>query len=242
MLSIVLNLLFTFTVIRCQVDPTATRRVRPISTSFDEIRIDGPFDVNLNQIGDSGNSKVEVEAHVSIQPHIITEVIDNHTLSVHTQGTFHAFRNINVRIYFKAPLRRYAIYGTGNTNTQNNAITNYNDEKFTLANHGTANIAMYLNVSDFDANLSGTGNSRFWGQVRETANFDSKGVGDVNALNLIAKKVSVSSSGVSTVRVAATDDAEIKVTGVSTVYYRLPAGKQPLISSSTGLGQIIPIV
>jgi hypothetical protein len=47
--------------------------------------------------------------------------------------------------------------------------------------------------------------------------------------------------GVSIVRVSATDDVQIEVTGVSSVYYRLPVGKKPSKAISTGLGRIVPL-
>ena len=225
----------------CQGDDAIIRQNRPLSTSsFDEIIIDGSFDVSLTQ--SNGNASiVDIETMTSIQSSIIVEILQGHILFVHIKTPIVLQRNINAYIQFSTPLRRYTIKGIGNTITVAPGLTNTGADKFILDNSGTANVAMQLNVNELEVTLSGTGNSRFWGQAREQVIIDSKGVGEVNTLDLLTKKAKVHSTGVSTVRVAATDDVEIEVTGVSSVYYRLPAGKKPSKETSTGLARIIPI-
>jgi hypothetical protein len=221
---------------------TVLRQIRPLpSPFFDEIIIDGAFDIFLSQSNENSLPTVAIETTVYAQKEIIVEIIDNHILSIHTKGQLIVHKNIHAYIDFNPPLRRYTIKGTGNTITDDNGISNINNEKFILDNRGTANVAMQLNVYQFEIYLSGTGNSRFWGQVREQMILDTKGVGDINAINLLAKKVKVTSAGVSTIRIAASDDVQIEVTGVSTVYYRLLSGKKPSKEITTGLGQIIPV-
>ena len=225
-----------------QANENVIRQARPLpSVSFDEIKIDGVFDVFLSQVEGRSNPSVEIETTADTQKQVLVEMIDNHILFVHMQGPVAVQNNVKAFIRFASPLRRYTVAGTGNTVTDDNGISNRDDDRFVLENRGTANVALQLNVNEFEANLSGTGNSRLWGQVRELAIIKAKGVGDVNALNLPAKEVIVIASGVSTVRVAATGDARIEVTGVSTVYYRLPAGKRPSKAVSTGLGQIVSL-
>ena len=221
---------------------TVLRQIRPlISSFFDEIIIDGAFDVFLSQSDGHSLPTVALETTVYAQKEIVVEIVDHHILSIHTKGPLIVHKNIHVYIHFNSPLRRYTIKGTGNTVTEDGGISNKGEEKLVLDNRGTANVAMQLNVHQFEILLSGTGNSRFWGQVRDQLILDTKGVGDVNALNLLAKKAKVSCAGVSTIRVAATDDIQIEVTGVSTVYYRLLSGKKPSREATTGLGQIISV-
>ena len=221
---------------------TVLRLNRPLSSLFfDEILIDGAFDVFLSQSTEPSNPSVELETTVYAQKQILVEIIDNHILSIRSKSPLVVHKNIHAYIRFHSSLRRYTIKGTGNTMTDENGIFMTTDEKFTLDNRGTANVAMQLDVYQLEILLSGTGNSRFWGQVRDQMSLETRGVGDVNAMNLLAKKVSVQSAGVSTVRVAATDDVQIEVTGVSTVYYRLLSGKKPTKTITTGLGQILPV-
>jgi hypothetical protein len=242
MLSTILIIIFTITLTEGQWNETVIRQIRPLPSSFfDEIIIDGAFDVVLSQSNRIPIPIIELETSVDNQKHIVVEILDGHILSIHTKSPLFIHKNINAYICFNPPLRRYTIKGTGNTITDENGISNTGNEKFVLDNRGTANVAMQLNVNEFEIYLSGTGNSRFWGQVREQMILETKGVGDVNAMNLLAKKVKVISAGVSTVRVAATNDVQIEVTGVSTVYYRLTSGKKPSKEISSGLGQIISV-
>ena len=241
MLLLLLNLICALLFAHGQPDQTMVRMVYPFGSPFDEILVNGPFDVSLNQISEDNGTRIEIEAPNHLHQQIVSEIIDNHTLSVYTVGSFHSHRNILVRIVFKAPLLRYGIKGTGNTITENDGITNKDGEKFVLANHGTANVAMQLDVYELNALLTGTGNTRLWGKVREKSTISSKGVGDVNAVNLTSKRVVVQASGVGNVGVSGIEDAQIKVTGVSTVYYRLPDGKVPSVALTTGLGEILSL-
>ena len=70
-------------------------------------------------------------------------------------------------------------------------------------------------------------NSRFFGvKYAKKCSWKTRGVGDINAINLLAKKVKVNSAGVSTVRVAASNDIQIEVTGVSTVLLSITNGEK----------------
>ena len=98
---------------------------------------------------------------------------------------------------------------------------------------------MNLDVYQMEAYFSGMGGARLLGQVRDQALINAKGVGEIDALNLTTKIVHILSSGVNSVRVTVTDDALIEVTGLASVFYRLPAGKAPSKATSYGLGQVI---
>ncbi|CAF2530357.1 unnamed protein product [Rotaria sp. Silwood2] len=242
MLFYIFIIIATISFTQGRLNETIIRQNRPLSPAFfNEIIVDGAFDISLSQLNGMSTPTVEIEIAAYAQKHIIVEILDKHILSIRVKGGLVIHKNINAYVRFNSPLQRYTIKGTGNTKTDDNGITNTGDEKFVLDNRGTANVAIQLNVNEFEFYLSGTGNSRFWGQVREEATFETKGVGDVNAMNLLTKQVKVNSAGVSTVRVAATDDAQIEVTGVSSIYYRLPAEKKPSKEISTGLGQIIRV-
>ncbi|CAF1970324.1 unnamed protein product [Rotaria magnacalcarata] len=226
-----------------QINDTVVRQTRPLSSlTFDEIMVDGAFDIFLSQRSNrSSTPTVEIETTVDIQNYVIVEIISNHILSIHIKGPLMIDKNIYAYVRFNSPLRRYTIKGTGNTMTDDNGISNDDRNTFVLDHRGVANVAMGLNVNKFEVYFTGTGNSRFWGKVRQEAIFDAKGVGDINALDLSPKQVKVRAMGVSIIRVAATDDVQIEATGISSVYYRLPPGKKPSKAKSTGLGKIVPI-
>ncbi|CAF0873110.1 unnamed protein product [Rotaria sordida] len=225
-----------------QINNTIIRQTRSLSSSFDEIMVDGAFDIFLSQTSNGiSTPTVEIETTVDAQNHVIVEIVDNHILSIHIKGPLKVDNNIYAYIRFNSPLRRYTIRGSGNTITDDNGISNDGNDTFVLDNRGTANVAIQLNVNKLEVYFTGTGNSRFSGQVRQQAIFDATGIGDITALDLITKQVKVRAMGISIIRVAATDDVEIEVTGVSSVYYRLPFGKKPSTAISTGLGKIAPI-
>ena len=244
MLYYILLIVVYFSVVQGQqLNNTTIRQSRPLSSStFDEIVIDGAFDIFLQQIL-NGNltPTVEIETTVDTQNNIIVEILNNHILSIRVRNQLMTTKNIYGYIRFKSPLHRYTIRGTGNTLTDDNGISNEASDTFVLDNRGVANVALKLNVSQFEVYFTGTGSSRFWGRVRQQVIFDAKGVGDINALGLITKQAKVRAMGVSIVRVSATDDVQIEVTGVSSVYYQLPQGKKPSIAIATGLGKIVPM-
>lgn len=243
MRSCIIIIVIYFTLAQGQSNNTVIRQTRPLtSSSFDEIIIDGAFDIFLSQTSNKTSTPiVEIETTVDVQDHVIVEIINNHILSLNIKGSLMFDKNIYAYIRFNSPLRRYTIRGTGNTITDDNGISNEGNDTFILDHRGVANVAIRLNVNEFEVYFTGTGNSRFWGQVRQETTFDAKGVGDINALNLVTKQAKVRAMGVSIIRVAATDDVQIEVTGVSSVYYRLPSGKKPSKAISTGLGKIVPI-
>lgn len=240
-----LTIVFTyFFLAECRLNNTIIRQIRPLSSSsFDEIIVNGAFDIYLSQISNNISMPiVEIETTVDTQNYVIVEIVNDHILSFHINNSLMIDKNIYAYIRFNSPLRRYTIKGTGNTMTDDNGILNQGNDTFILDNRGVANVAIRLNVNNFEVYFTGTGNSRFSGQVRQQTTFDAKGVGDINALNLAAKQVNVRATGVSIIRVTATDDVLIEVTGISSVYYRLPPGKKPSKAISSGLGKIVPII
>ena len=243
MLVCTIVIVICFSLTNGQVNSTIVRQARTLLSSFDEIHIDGTFDVYLSQIvNKSSMPSVEIETTVDAQRDVIVEIIDHHILSIRLSNSFQSEKNIYASIRFDSPLHRYTIKGTGNTLTDDTGISNTNNDRFILDNRGVANIAMGINVNTFEVHFTGSGNSRFWGQVREQAIFDGKGAGDINAFTLSSKRTIVRVTGISIVRVAATDDIQIDATGVSTVFYRLSPGKQPSKAISSGFGKIVPIV
>jgi hypothetical protein len=243
MLSCILIIVVYFSLVQSQFNNTVIRQTRPLSSpSFDEIIIDGAFDVFLQQVVNrTSTPTVEIQTTVDGQNNVVVEIINNHILSIRIKNQLMIDKHIYAYIRFNSPLHHYTIRGTGNTMTDDNGISNQGNDTFVLDHRGVANVAMRLNVSQFELYFTGTGSSRFWGQVRQQAIFDAKGVGDINALDLSTKQANVRAMGVSIVRVSATDDVQIEATGVSNVFYRLPQGKKPSKIISTGLGKVAPM-
>jgi hypothetical protein len=243
MLFCISIIVISFSLTQGQLNNTVIRQTHPLSSSsFDEIMVNGAFDIFLSQSSNANSTPtVEIETTVDAQNYVIVQIVNKHILSIYINDSLIIDRNIYAFIRFNSPLRRYTIKGTGNTITDDNGISNQGNDTFVLDHRGTANVAIRLDVNELKVYLTGTGNSRFWGQVREQALFDAKGLGDVNAFDLLTKQVKVLATGVSLVRVAATDDVQIEVIGLSNVFYRLPVGKKPSKTVSIGLGKIVSI-
>lgn len=222
-----------------QVNGDFIRETRPLSSSsFDEIVINGIFDVFLSS---NSSSKVEIETTSDLEKKVIVEIVDNHILSIRLDQVTHINKHINVYIEFSSPLHRYTFKGTGNTVTNEKGISNEDNQVLIVDQRGVGDLNLRLNIFKFEFYLSGTGNSVFSGQVRQQILINAKGVGDINALNLSTKIADVFVKGVNKIQVAATDDLRIDVKGISTVYYRLPNGKTPSKAIATGLGKIVPL-
>ena len=235
----ILLLAFVCTFAAVQSDEASVRQNRPLSsTKFDNITIDGNFDVFLTQTNGQSAPSVEIEAPPSVQSKIIVEIRDGSTLSVHTEGQFTTNSKINVYIKFPSPLRRYAVTGTGKTVTDAAGISNSDKDVFSVNIGGSVSLEMKVDVFQLDIIASGTASAQFSGQARELLNIHSNGVNKIDTLNLQTKIAKVSVTGLSEVRVAASEDADLETLGIGTIYYRLPAGKHPSRMSSIGIGKI----
>ena len=217
------------------------RQSRPLSSSlFDEILIDGAFDIYLSQSKAGVSSPtVEVETNLDVQPHVMVQIIDEHILSIHLQGSVNLESNIYLSIRFPSPLRRRTIEDTGNLITDDDGIDTSSMDKLVFENRGSMNVALRVNVSEFEYNLTGSGSVRFSGHVREQATLLTKGTGDVYALTLLTKQMKVLATDMHILRIQATEDVQIEVTSNSYVYYKLPARVQASKTISTGLGKIL---
>ena len=231
-----LSLCFT-----CAQSEVALPQTRPLSSSlFDEILVDGAFDIYLSQSKPSISSPiVEVETTIDVHPHVIVQILDEHILSIHLQGSVRIESNVYLAIRFRSPLRRLTIEGTGNLMTDDDGIESSGTERLVFDHRGSMNVALRLNVSEFEYSLTGSGSVRFSGQVREQASLLTKGIGDIHALTLLTKQMKVVAMGMHILRIQATEDVQIEVTGNSHVYYKLPLGIQASKTISTGLGKIL---
>jgi hypothetical protein len=182
---------------------------------------------------------VEVETSIAVHPNVIVQIVDEHILSIHLQGSVTLENNVYLIIRFPSSLRRLTIEGTGNLMTDDDGIESWSTDKLIFDHRGSINVAMRLNVSEFEYSLTGSGNVRFSGQVREQASLLTKGIGDIHALTLLTKQIKVLATGMQIVRVQATEDVQIEVTGNSHVYYKLPVSVQATRTISTGLGKIL---
>ena len=209
------------------------------STSFDEIHIDGSFDIFLTQSKSNESvPTVEIETTLDNQKFIVVQINDNHILSIYINGSLKTEKNIYIYVRFPSPLRRLTIEGLSNIISDDSGIENSDLDKFIFTHRGSATIALRLNISDFEFYCRGTGNSRFSGEIRGQAMIQTEGINDIQALQLSVKKVKVTGMGFNLFRIQATDDIQIEMNGTYHIYYKLPYGIQASKLNGLGLGHI----
>ena len=86
-----------------------------------------------------------------------------------------------------------------------------------------------------DASIHSIGRVKLCGRVHNEATLKSLGVGDVDCRRLLTKKMRVISSGIGNIYVVATDEINITLSGIGTVYYSGPLKGEV----KTGLGNIM---
>ena len=162
------------------------RETRTLSSiSFDEIHIDGSFDIFLTQCKSNQSSPtVEVETAIDHQRFIVVQINENHILSIYINGSLQTEKNIYVYVRFPLPLRRLTIEGLSNLITDDSGIDNPGPEKLVVIHRGSTTVALRVNISDFEFYCSGTGNSRFSGEVRAQAKFQTEDINDIQAFHL----------------------------------------------------------
>lgn len=242
MLFFISIILTSFIFIFGQLNEEIIRQTRPLSSSFfDEIILDGVFDVFLSQsnMNVDQSSSVDVETTAAAQLQVAVEISDGHILSINVQGVLSVPQNIRVFIQFSGPLRRYIFRGAGATFSNLNGITNPIDAPLILEKSGTANIALVLYVNNLQALITGTGQIHFTGRVGEQSTFNIEGINEVDASKLISTRIIAEVHGTSTLRVVATEDIQINTSGLSKVFYQLQSQREPTRITSNGLATVM---
>jgi|GEM_PF-3623996 len=162
--------------------------------TFSKINLNVSGDVVIQVADQPNTAKTTVTCDANILPYI----------KVYTQNdTLFVTRDTNVRL---APSRRITI----NINANGCAI---------LLTHGATNVLVNnLKRDNFYAELNGTGNSKFYGDV---SNFvvAVNGASDVDAHHLKAENVKVKIKGAGEVLTYATKSIDIDISGAGSVGY-----------------------
>ena len=219
------------------------RQARSLSSNFDEIVVEGDFNVFLIQVPSTDASStqlpsLEVETTTDGQRQLVAEVRSGHILTLRIDGSLNIPEPCQVFIRFTGPLRRYSAAGSGSTMTQGNGIVNPPNESLVLRLAGSCTGTLTLDVPRLDVFVEGSGLSQFTGTVRDQAIFRVQGSRSIDASNLSCTRASVRVEGDSSLTVSATEDIDISAAGVSKVSYRLLSQKQPSRSSVDGLATI----
>ena len=185
---------------------TDNRRLTPI----DEIVLEAGVDLIVIR-GDQ--QTVNVSAQDEIQPLLKTEV-DNGKLTVSIDGDVDMDGGTNVELVL-TELASLKIESSGNV-----SVRGFRGDKLKLASEGSGNLAaLELDYDDLDLSTGGSGDIDLAGAADDVT-IALTASGDVDAYDLAAKKVKVTSKGSGDVRVNVSDDLDAEVKGSGSVYYR----------------------
>lgn len=229
-----------FGAIQCKEE--FTRKARPLSSTFDEIQINGMFDIFLTQLSESSDAKSSIEIETTNRGHevITTDIEQGHILKITVRDSLIIEDNESSRLYIKfvGPIRRYAVGGFTRTKIDGEGLVNKKNDSFMFEQDGTANVTMKLDVENFSMAIRGMGALQFEGQVRNTSNIAVFGAAMIDAGNLVSKNVFLQATGASTTRVNALEDLQISAIGMVQVQYKLPEGKNLQFANIYGMSSV----
>ena len=219
--------------------PSSISFTRQVYTFADRTftRIDlfgGPFNVRLyqNPHPDDNYTSVDVETDELMHKGIHIDVVQDQILLIRMNGDapYMSKSNITLTITYRQ-LNELHIDGTMNIRCLNRIRT----DQFRLHHHGMGTIKLKLDGNTLDAYLHSIGLVQLCGQVKEQVTIKTVGVGDVRCRSLLTKKIHIISAGIGNIFVRATEEINIILSGISTVYYAGPLKQQ----IRTGSGHIV---
>lgn len=102
----------------------------------------------------------------------------------------------------------------------------------------TSSLYLELDAVDLQARFLSAASSQLKGRVKDRAVIKYHGVGDVDASQLLCKRIHVDANGLGTVWMTGTEECTIKAEGVSVVKYRCSNVRHAQL---TGLAKIIRV-
>ena len=203
--------------------------------SFSKIYLSGgPFNVRLyrNTNPNDTFASVDVEAEPSLHPQILIEIDATEMLTIRMTGHVNLVNTTNVTLFITYnQLDELHIDGLSYIQ----CLNQIRSDTFRLHDRGTGSLKLKFDVNNLDAYLHSIGRVKLCGRVQNEATLKSLGVGDVDCRRLLAKTIRVISSGIGNIYVTATDEINITLSGIGTVYYSGPLKEQV----KTGLGNIM---
>ena len=218
---------------------TSCEKVTGEGVLVSEIRTTAAFDgveseISGNVIYTQGNDyKVELTAQQNILNVMETPVLSK-KLVVRFKNNVRVKTHEQITIKVTAPsISSIGLSGSGNISVLS-PLTG-GDLTFRLSGSGDM-ILPTVTCNYLETNISGSGSISIAGGTATTENFKISGSGDVDVRNVMAKTVSTNTSGSGTLRVAASEKLDVKISGSGSVYY----WGTPIISTDiSGSGRVI---
>ena len=180
-------------------------------TNFTKVHTSGSTDVEVKQGVDF---KVEVTGYSNLIPYFETR-LNNGTLELGYKNDVHV-RNDNIKVLVTLPvLNGLSTSGSGDISTTGNFSGNTN----------------------FDCNISGSGNISIAAGASDQFRSTISGSGDVFALGMIATNAEITISGSGDSEITAVNQLKVTIAGSGNVYY---LGTPTITAQISGSGSVIP--
>ena len=196
--------------------------------AFSKLELGGVFEVQIRQ-GDK--EKLELEANPRLLEYVIVKNEGNR-LIVKMREKSHFKKMKKIKIYVTiTDIDELEISTVGNVES----VGTLNLDKLYLRNHGVGNLDLKLNAKQLNAKISAVGNIRLAGNI-DVVEIDNKSVGNLEAFDLKANKLTIDNRGVGSAEVYASKEISINSSGVGSLYYKGDATVKSL--NSRGIGKI----
>jgi Putative auto-transporter adhesin, head GIN domain len=184
------------------------------TTSYDEIKVAGFFDVDLIS-GKEG--EIIIHGEENLLPHLKLEV-ENNALKICIEKGFYLETSSNTKLLVTVPfesITKLSLTGSGDVKTKNSIKS----EKINVQLAGSGDMFIDIDSNDLEANLAGSGNMILKGKV-DNLNSKLTGSGDINTYDLSAKNAKVVVAGSGDLKVFCSENLNARVAGSGGVLYK----------------------
>lgn len=203
---------------------TETREVAP----FDKIRVDGAFEVEIEQ---GKSSLLLIESDENIIPLIDSEVVDG-VLAVENRE---AIGNASVlKLKIQSPkFSQINLAGASNLKS----VSKISSDKLSLSGAGACKVDLEFSGNELSVDMNGACKVKLAGKARNLS-LDMAGAGDLNAAQLVSRFVSIDIAGAGKAAVHAKRALDIAISGTGEVTYK---GSPKITKNISGSASITPI-
>lgn len=201
-------------------------KARAVS-SFSKVRLEGPFDVRINQAGSEG---LKVSADDNIEP-LVESRVEGDTLILRIQErSGYSTRHAPVVWLDVKQLQALQISGSGDV-----SVERLKGESFNVSLSGSGDLAIgMLEVKQLSAHLSGSGDVHVAGRADQQT-WALHGSGDVEARSLGGASAKAQLSGSGDLSLGVVDILDVNLSGSGDLSY---AGRPKLTQRVSGSGEV----
>ncbi|HEY4650713.1 MAG TPA: head GIN domain-containing protein [Pontibacter sp.] len=200
---------------------TQTRKV----SGFTGVKVSGGFAVEIKQ---GNKEEVRIEAEENLMDNIKT-VVKNGVLHIYSEGSINTKKGMKAYVTVDK-LNKVDISG----GVKVVGLSTFKANTFDLDMSGGSNVKLAIDATTITADMSGASKVVLTGRANEVS-LDMSGASNVDASELVAKKVKVGASGASKVKVNASELLDINASGASHVAY---AGSPRINAETTAATRI----